>query len=450
MDTNSSSIKKKIRRIKILHLDELGYGPGGEFTREQWRDLCLVKLLEGKNAFEAWQESLHIESIQNIQGTNKGFGFVVEYLDKTSSPLGDIYLPRCTLDFIGRDFSSIYESNQYKFTEKVLFSYSKFKSFAWFHEVIFEKDAHFENTVFNDEAWFLKARFEGRSDFTDAVFCQGATFTGAAFLMPTDFAGVNFSGLIAFHSVLFDDYANFEYAIFNNVGIFNESKFEKFIPNFIGVAYSARLEFSDSFFSKSDTLKNAANQLGFLKRLSDGHNQTDQALNFNALELNAKAKQPDASRLFKVFTWFYEKISDYGRSFGRPLEIYAYLLFLTFLIALEHSAYNAPRNYTQTGCEKYVWWIERVSWIEDKNCLVNSNSLKLTGIRAASEYTLYRAAGVLDFSDSDKQKKEVAQRLFGQEIEPWWMRIWGVFKAIVSTALLFLAALGLRNKYRIK
>jgi hypothetical protein len=236
--------------------------------------------------------------------------------------------------------------------------------------------------------------------------------------MSADFARADFSGLIAFNSVLFNEYANFKYAIFNNVGIFNASKFEKFIPDFIGVAYSARLEFSDSFFSKSDTLKNAANQLGFLKRISDGHNQTDQALNFNALELNAKAKQPDATRLFKIFTWFYENISDYGRSFGRPLAIYLCLLFLTFLIALEHSAYNAPRNYTQSGCEKYVWWIERVSWIEDKNCLENSNPSKLTGIRAASEYTLYGAAGALDFSNSDKQKKEVALRLFVQEIEP--------------------------------
>lgn len=419
-----------------MHLDELGYGPGGEFTREQWRDLCLVKLLEGKNAFEAWQESLHIESIQNIQGTNKGFGFVVEYLDKTSSPLGDIYLSRCTLDFIGRDFSSIYESNQYKFTEKVLFSYSKFKSFAWFHEVIFKKDAHFENTVFNDEAWFLKARFEGRSDFTDAVFCQGATFTGAAFLMPTDFAGVNFSGLIAFHSVLFDDYANFEYAIFNNVGIFNESKFEKFIPNFIGVAYSARLEFSDSFFSKSDTLKNAANQLGFLKRLSDGHNQTDQALNFNALELNAKAKQPDASSMFKVFTWLYKNVADYGQSFAKPMFLYGVLICLSVLFAMIYSTYSeSPAKERQVLCTQLAG---------------QPPPLKLTYGQAVVEYAMFRAGGLMDFTDTGKQNNAVNCRLFEEPIEPPLMRAWGIFKGIASIALLFLAALGLRNKYRIK
>lgn len=191
MDTNSSSAKKKIRRIKILHLDAPGYGPGGDLTRQQWRDLCIDKLLEGKNAFEAWQESLHVESVQNIEGTNKGFGYVVEYLDKTTSPLSDIFLPRCTLDFVGRNLSSDFSSIHYKFLEVVLFDYSKFKSFAWFGETIFGKNAYFKNTIFNEEAWFLKARFEGRADFTDAVFCQGATFTGATFLMPTDFARVN-------------------------------------------------------------------------------------------------------------------------------------------------------------------------------------------------------------------------------------------------------------------
>ena len=81
----------------MLHLDEIGYGPAGELTREQWRDLCLVKLLEGKNAFELWQKSWQAESVHNADATNKGFGYVVEYVDKTTSPLGDIYLPRCTL-----------------------------------------------------------------------------------------------------------------------------------------------------------------------------------------------------------------------------------------------------------------------------------------------------------------------------------------------------------------
>ena len=65
-------------------------------------------------------------------------------------------------------------------------------------------------------------------------------------------------------------------------------------------------------------------------------------------------------------------------------------------------------------------------------------------------HTLYRAAGVLDFTDNDKQTEAINRRLFAAPIEPWWMRAYGVLKAIASTALLFLAALGLRNRYRLK
>ena len=78
------------------------------------------------------------------------------------------------------------------------------------------------------------------------------------------------------------------------------------------------------------------------------------------------------------------------------------------------------------------------------------NPLQLTQGRAAIEYALFRAGGVMDFTDTGKQNNAVNCKLFGIPIEPDGMRAWGVFKSIASLALLFLAALGLRNKYRIK
>ena len=56
----------------------------------------------------------------------------------------------------------------------------------------------------------------------------------------------------------------------------------------------------------------------------------------------------------------------------------------------------------------------------------------------------------MDFTDTGKQNNAVNCRLFEEPIEPPLMRVWGIFKGIASIALLFLAALGLRNKYRIK
>jgi len=344
------------------------------------------------------------------------------------------------------------------------FSNTNFPGETLFNNVEFEQSVHFKNTTFEKHAVFTKckfnsfvsyefATFKDKASFQSSMFNGYAVFNNAEFWQNCNFSNI-FNGIEKKWTpeTRFTGFSSFENAKFKNVGHFERVHFTKHIPSFLGVDTSTtRLEFSsDDYFTKDDISEDAIKQLGQLKRLSDEHGQTDQALNFNALELNAKAKQTNAGWGIKTFTWLYDHVSNFGRSFTQPLGIYSIILFFTFLIALEHSAYNAPRNYTQQGCEKYVSWIERVTWIEDKNCSEKPNALQLTGIRAAGEYTLYRAAGILDFADSDKQTKEVAQRLFGQEIEPWWMRIWGIFKAIASTALLFLAALGLRNKYRIK
>ena len=148
-------------------------------------------------------------------------------------------------------------------------------------------------------------------------------------------------------------------------------------------------------------------------------------------------------------TGWYETFSDFGRSYTKPLKAYVILLLITVWLALAHAVY-----YSAKGCEGENWYLFSNLWRDQIECVAekkdSETKIPLSGWRAAFEYTSYRASGILDFADSDKQTMAISNRLFGQPIEPWWMRIWGVFKAIASTALLFLAALGLRNKYRIK
>jgi hypothetical protein len=79
-----------------------------------------------------------------------------------------------------------------------------------------------------------------------------------------------------------------------------------------------------------------------------------------------------------------------------------------------------------------------------------AKQLQLPYGRAAFEYAMFRAGGVMDFTDTGKQNNAVNCKLFGIPIEPDGMRFWGIVKSSASLALLFLAALGLRNKYRIK
>ena len=145
----------------------------------------------------------------------------------------------------------------------------------------------------------------------------------------------------------------------------------------------------------------------------------------------------------------YGKASDFGRSFVRPLIIYFILFLITLSVGLKSAANSVPDVH---GCNENL----NVTYKNMFNlpCLLYSkndaNNINLNGYRAAFEFAAYRASGIIDFSDNDKQTAAVSQRVFGQPIEPGWARAWGIFKAIASTALLFLAALGLRNKYRIK
>ena len=478
MDTNSNiPVEKKIVSVEILHLDKPGYGPQGKHTRKKWREECLENLLAGKDQFLAWQKSwegLIDDSIPRVSfeyRLDDGHSSSGNYIDSYSY----FYQQHpYDLDFSGHHFEDLMSFVSIEFLQNTLFVGARFGSFAYFSGVTFRKIANFTNTIFSDSTVFESSKFDGNAFFNNSklnnialfntvtfsdiavfkntTFKDTLMFAESTFHKRVHFGGASFKNECSFYNSNFKESANFESAIFSNVGHFEKAKFLKITPSFRGCKIGdTRLEFSDdSYFPQNEKSEDAIKNISFLKRLSEEHGQTEQALNFNALELRAKAASDDASWNFKIVTWLYKNLSDFGRSFLKPLGVYAGILFFTFLIALEHSAYNAPRNYTQQGCDKYIWWIERVSFIYDKNCLDKPNSLQLTGIRAASEYTLYRAAGVLDFSDSDKQTKEVALRLFGQEIEPWWMRIWGVFKAIASTALLFLAALGLRNKYRIK
>jgi hypothetical protein len=136
------------------------------------------------------------------------------------------------------------------------------------------------------------------------------------------------------------------------------------------------------------------------------------------------------------------------QKFHAPLGIICRFARGHIFFALVNAIPNNPKVQCQ-GDTCTVFW--DLSLIETReNLRVSENSVNLDAYRAALEYTIYRAVGVLDFSDNGKATDAIARRLFGQPFEPWFMRAWGIFKAVMSLVLLFLFALGLRNKYRIK
>jgi Pentapeptide repeats (9 copies) len=348
-----------------------------------------------------------------------------------------------------------------------------------FSKATFCRDLNFSNTYIAGIANFRNATFSGDANFSNHEFGGDCYFTGATFTKKVSFIKAKFNNQCRFdfddkrmigagyweRETWFMSAVNFENAEIQNVGHFERARFKGEIPNFLGVdnAKTLLVFSNDEYFNKEDISEDAVKRLGQLKRLADEQGQSDQALMFNKFELNAKRAQARIKTEPLTFlqklsnsdfwsanaTALYDGFSNYGRSFTRPLKWYFALLLITFTFALSHAMY-----LTKQGCDTKEWYLFTNLWLEQIDCEYKTKEgeirIPLTAWRAAFEYTSYRASGILDFADSDKQTIAIATRLFGQPIEPGWMRIWGVFKAIASTALLFLAALGLRNKYRIK
>jgi uncharacterized protein YjbI with pentapeptide repeats len=578
METNSNiPVEKKVVSVEILHLDELGYGPQGKHTRQEWRAESLGNLLAGKSIFEAWQNNLI--SLIDPSLPNKSFAAKLIYSNvDIHTVLSDFQIrPAYTFDFVGCIFKKDARFADYSFQQLTLFtgaifsgsasfynaifnkavdfSYTNFNWYTYFSNAVFKESVKFESTifhakvelggaVFSRDASLHKVRFKGDAglqkvvfngaadfkasvfisdvdfkniifnnlaDFRGSIFCwftyfENAEFKGVADFRNTtfktgDFTKANFDENALFGSVVFTgtvkfylakfnkicrfnndpifdslpetyfwDRVNFENVEIKNIGHFERVHFEGEIPSFLGVDNAkTRLEFSgDEYFNINDISENVVKNLGQLKRLSDEQGQTDQALMFNKFELNAKRSQAkiktDSLTFFKKLSssnfWFinatylYNKLSDYGRSFTRPLVAYSCIFLITYFLAIFFAANSSPIKCSEQMFQ-YNGDIQSDSPV---SCLSYSipqtdpskDDLKLTGYRAAFEYAAYRASGIFDFSDNGKATDVVTKRVFGTAIEPWWMRVWGIFKSFASIALLFLAALGLRNKYRIK
>ena len=365
-------------------------------------------------------------------------------------------------------FYSFASFNRAVFKSKAKFLKATFNESVEFGEASFNKSVNFSDTIFSGSAGFKSAIFSDKVFFKRTQFLGNLSFDKVRFENDVSFYVAKFQAAINFRHTIFAKEVNFENAQFENVGHFEGAGFsmpDSKIPSFRGCKIdSTLLEFSDdSHFSQNDFSEEAIKNISFLKRLSDEHGQLDQALNFNAMELHAKRKlalkpltyvPPD--RLILCSEWWeslptglYGYLSNYGRSFTRPLVAFIILAIMTWVIVIAHAIYNSPPLCK----DKQQSWLEELA-LDGAPCFINSldnnkTQLHLSGYRAAFEYSVYRTSNLVDFTDTDKQTQAVTQRLFDSQIEPMWMRVYGIFKAILSAILLFLTVLGLRNKYRI-
>lgn len=388
--------------------------------------------------------NLHVENDLEVKDTEFG-------------NLDARYLKVCGSTTIERtNFNGTTFLNNSAFREGVRFSDTvRFKAITSFDDAKFFSFTQFEKVEFGDVS------------FNHAHFYDLVTFRQAKFTDSSSFVNATFAGR-----------ANFQATLFTDIGRFEAAKFvgsNARIPSFRGVKNDTRLEFSqDSQFTLEDVSDDAIKDLGLLKKLSDEHGQLDQALGFNALELRAKRLNtwqslnvnPTFASIFSfqiwhyflrlllifkgefwfcIFTYCYEKLSDFGRSFTKPLFYLFALIIISYLFGLVSAFENSPAFNVNDRQPIFSELSRR--YIFDKS--PNTSLVELSGYRAAMEYSLYRSGNFIDFADNDKNTASINMRLFGSNIEPWWARLFGLLKGLFTAVLLFLIALGLRNKYRV-
>lgn len=126
----------------------------------------------------------------------------------------------------------------------------------------------------------------------------------------------------------------------------------------------------------------------------------------------------------------------------RPLHYLICLIVFSYFFGMM-SAFEHSPTYIKNG--------ERLPIFQElaKTYYYENVEISLSGYRAATEYSLNNFSRFLNLNDADKLTEAVTLRLFGNNVEPWYGRIFGFVKGIFTVILLFLIALGLRNKYRV-
>jgi uncharacterized protein YjbI with pentapeptide repeats len=334
------------------------------------------------------------------------------------------------------------------FTGQAFFWVATFTGQAIFLMATFAGEGYFRQATFKDEASFQHARFKREANFRQAMFTGEANFEGARFTGEANFKHTEFLGITIFREAHFKQVANFHAARFSKTVSFRGSDWGA-VPDFIGTAWKDGVAIAD-FEQLQANLNNGTldwrtpststptptpitDRLQALRKMARDADDRPRELDYFALELQARyqGKGAWAKRfLVNLYGWF----SDYGRGVGRP---FWWLVGLWVLSAL----------------------IYGVLAVGDWSVLSNDRLFALTyGVLPDVDWSVWDKALLLSLvnalptlgAGSTARESSVAA-LYGSNISdvPGLVHGIAVGEGVIGLILLFLIALGLRNRFRL-
>lgn len=338
--------------------------------------------------------------------------------------------PALPADDAGIDFSNfefehdaIFEG--FLFSRTTSFQSAAFRGMAKFEGATFAAEACFDDAAFADEADFEKTAFSGEAEFRGTGFSFAAIFRSVTFAAGADFQGASFSdwalfdeasfrGDAVFEGAAFLGETKFSHAVFDgssrfiNAEMKGETSFEKTAfktepPKFFGAKVPQGMVWRGVEWPKPKGKYEAgafAGAYACLKLQMDRLKMHEDALDFFALEMRSRRVLLGPWRGWPV--WLYGILSDYGRSYLRPL------LALIAIAVIGAGAF---------------WSFDARPYGEALT-LSAANMLNVFGFRKALGLALDTPLA--------------------------WLKVFSTLQAILGIILLFLFGLGIRNRFRMK
>jgi uncharacterized protein YjbI with pentapeptide repeats len=286
---------------------------------------------------------------------------------------------------------------------------------AVFDQATFSDLAIFGGTTFDCRATFRGALLIYMAGFKGAIFVEEADFTKAT-LSRTTFERTIFSGQVEFNNTVFADHAiflgvNFEGpSSFVNAEMNGETSFEDAVfktdpPRFFGAKLHQGTVWRGIKWPTPKGAKKAGTFIeayACLKLEMDRLKKHEDELDLFALEMQSRRALLGPWRGLPIA--IYGALSDFGRSYLRPLVALFYLALIGTLAFLPSESLSPGQSLG----------------------LSFANSLNVFGFRR-------------DFFEP-----AVIARL------PTWLEAFSALQTILGAILLFLVGLGIRNKFRMK
>ena len=359
-------------------------------------------------------------------------------------------------------FNGIASFKRTNVTGRFSLSHSRFDKSASFDQMRVSGSVTFCHTNFNDYFEFNDAdvstirirncEFQSVARFFGAKFHNSAEFRQTRFHRLADFTGCRFGGATSFSFVAFNHSAIFRSIAAQSMFALEGSKFDR-LPDFVGAhlieAPLHDVEFESRQYSEAQAFNGESplpERWRALRRLAQQGHDHERALKFWKAEACARRNQEDKPWHLRFWVGLiYGWVSDFGLSISRPTWtlLVVYLLFCGLYFVSGTNSSDLALDY----------------------CPLDGKAGLLQKLSAASLVSFHYTAPVTLVARTENQQENLiclyesddpnAATFDGDKIAvaanpvPFWIQIAGPAQFVISSVLVFLILLAVRNHFRI-